>query len=284
MMLIERNEETCSLCMLCVRDCVAGVWRMVDGKPTPVEPGFCNGCSHCIAVCPTDAIRHEGLDATQALKVNRANLQPEVYRDIILSRRSIRQYKDKPVPPEILQQIINLAHYAPTASNSQNVGYVVVSDKALIKAVAGRIFGYALKLNEKSKQGLAKRILEATGLSNLRYLRLMDTLKEEFLSGRDFILHNAPVLILLHGPKMTPFAGENCSIAATTIVNYAHALGLGTCFTGLLTLALQFNPGIRKQLGVPKGRRVYTSLVMGYPAYAFARTVSRKKAEIVWKA
>lgn len=282
-MVIERNEKVCTLCMLCVRDCVAGVWRLVEGRPTPVEPSFCNGCSHCIAVCPADAIRHTGLDAGQAVKVNRANLNPEVFREIVLSRRSIRHYKDKPVPAEILERIIDLAHYAPTASNDQNVGYVVVTDKALIQTVAKQIFGYALKLNEKSKQGLAKRIIQAAGLSNLRYLRLMDTLKEEYLAGRDFILHNAPVLILLHGPRLKPFAGENCSIAATTIVNYAHSLGLGSCFTGLLTLAVQFNPAIRKQLGVPRGRRVYTSLVLGYPAYAFSRTVSRKPAQIVWK-
>lgn len=283
-MLIERNEEVCTLCMLCVRDCVAGVWRLVDGKPAPVEPDFCNGCSHCIAVCPVDAIRHSGLDAAQAVKINRANLNPEAYHEIILSRRSIRHYKDKPVPAETLERIIDLAHYAPTASNDQNVSYLVVTDKTLIQTVAKRIFGYALKLHERSKQGLARRFLDAAGLSNLRYLRLMDILKEEFLAGRDFILHDAPVLVLLLGPRLKPFAAENCSIAATTIVNYAHSLGLGTCFTGILTLAVNLNPAIRKQLGVPRGQRVYTSLVMGYPAYAFSRTVSRKPARIAWKA
>jgi nitroreductase len=78
------------------------------------------------------------------------------------------------------------------------------------------------------------------------------------------------------------FASDNCNIAATTIINYAHALGLGTCFVGIMILALRFGGGLRKKLGVPKNRKVYAGLVMGYPAYRYANTVSRKKSEVQW--
>ena len=60
-MRIEKREDKCSECMLCVRDCVMGVWRVVDGKSKPVDIDLCNRCSHCIAVCPCDAIIHDGL-------------------------------------------------------------------------------------------------------------------------------------------------------------------------------------------------------------------------------
>jgi nitroreductase len=101
-------------------------------------------------------------------------------------------------------------------------------------------------------------------------------------SGRDFILHNAPVLILIHAPKRTAFASDNCNIAATTIINYAHALGLGTCYVGFITMVLQYSPKLRKKLGVPENRRIYASLVMGYPAYRYANTVSKKNPEVQW--
>ena len=88
-------------------------------------------------------------------------------------------------------------------------------------------------------------------------------------------------MILIHAPKI-PFASENCNIAATTIINYAHALGLGTCFVGIMSMALRFSGGLRKKLGVPENRKVCAGLVMGYPAYRYANTVSRKKPEVQW--
>jgi hypothetical protein len=74
--------------------------------------------------------------------VNRKNLQPDVYRDIITSRRSIRQFKNAPVPRDVIEQVLDLARYAPTASNDQNVGYIVVTDKHLIEETANTIFGF----------------------------------------------------------------------------------------------------------------------------------------------
>jgi len=282
-MLIEKHEDKCSECMLCVRECTSGVWRIVDGKSKPVDIDLCNCCSHCIAVCPCDAISHDGLKKEQITGVNRKNLNPEVYRDIIVSRRSVRQFKDEPVSRDVIEQIIDLARYAPTASNDQNVAYVVITNKRLIEETANYIFGFAIRIYNKTKKGFGRFLANLTGLANNRYLRKMDyVLEQNAENGRDFILHNAPVLILIHAPKRKPFASDNCNIAATTIINYSHTLGFGTCFIGFLTIALQFSGKLRNKLGVPENRRVYATLVMGYPAYRYANTVSRKIPEVQW--
>ncbi|MCX5848915.1 MAG: nitroreductase family protein [Deltaproteobacteria bacterium] len=282
-MLIEKLEDKCSECMLCVRDCVMGVWRIVDGKSKPVDVDLCNRCSHCVAVCPCDAIRHDSLEMDQISGVNRKNLNPDVYRDIILSRRSVRQFKNEPVPRGVIEQIIDLARYAPTASNNQNVGYIVVTDKRLIEETAKNIFGFTSRLYNKTKKGIGRIFVNLTGLANNRYLKVMDyAQKQNAETGRDFILHNAPVLILIHAPKNARFVSDDCNIAATTIINYAHALGLGTCLIGFMIMALRYSGRLRKKLGVPKNRRVHACLVMGYPAYKYTNTVSRKKPEVQW--
>jgi nitroreductase len=260
-----------------------GVWRDVDGKSQPVDPALCNGCSHCIAVCPCDAVIHDGLKKEEIQVVNRKNLEPDVFREIILSRRSVRQFKNQPVSREIIEQIIDVARYAPTASNNQDVGYIVVTDKQLIETIAKNIFTLPSRLYNQTKKGIGKIFADITGLSRNRYIRVMKYAQEENIrSGRDFILHDAPVLILIHAPKCKPFTCDNCNIAATTIINYAHTLGLGTCFIGFMNIALKFNPRLRKKLGVPGNKRVYATLVMGYPAYRFTNTVSRKKPEVQW--
>jgi len=282
-MLIEKHEDKCSECMLCVRACSSGVWHAVDGKSRPVDIDLCNCCSQCIAVCPCDAISHDGLETKQIIKVNRNNLNPDVYRDIVLSRRSIREFKDEPVPREVIEKIIDLARYSPTASNDQNVAYIVITNKRLIEEAADYIFGFAIRVHDKTKKGIGRFLVNITGLANNRYLKKMDYYRKLHAEkGRDFVLHNAPILILIHAPGKKPFASDNCNIAATTMINYAHALGLGTCFIGFLTLALHFSGKLRKKLGVPENRKVYATLVMGYSAYRYAKTVARKNPEVQW--
>ncbi len=282
-MMITRIEEKCSKCLLCVRDCVSGIWRVIDGVPTPVDQDLCNRCSHCIAVCPRDAIRHTGLDADRTVGVNKKNLRPEVYRNIILGRRSIRHYRDREVPREAIEKVIDLARYAPTASNDQNVGYIIITNKKILSEISKRIFGFANKIYDRFNTGIGRMIKNATGLKNNRYIRRLEYIREEYAaSKRDYILYNAPVLILLYTPKKANFGCDNSNIAATTIVNYAHSLGLGTCFIGFMTLALRLSKKMRKLAGVPKEVRVHASLVMGFPAYSFAKTVSRKDPDIKW--
>jgi len=282
-MLIEKIEDKCTDCMLCVRECVMGVWRDIDGKSRIVDEDLCNRCSHCIAVCPGDAIIHNGLKKEEISAVNRKNLDSDIFRDIITSRRSVRQFKDKPVPKDVIESIIDLARFAPTASNNQDVGYIVITDKHLLGKTSKSIFGLASRLYNLSKNGIGKLFLNATGLSKNRYIRVMKFAQEEHeQTGRDFILYDAPVLILIYGPKRKPFVTDNCNIAATTIINHAHTLGLGTCFLGFIVAALRFSGRLRKNLGVPDDKRVYASLAMGYPAYNFASTVSRKKPEVLW--
>ena len=280
---IERLDEKCTQCFLCVRDCVSGVWRVNNGVPVAAAPELCNLCSHCIAVCPADAIIHSKLDSVQAVTINRKRLDPTVYREIVLSRRSIRNFTKKTVPGSIIDDIINTARYSPTASNDQNVGYTVITDKKRIEKTAQSIYGFTRRLYDVSQRWPLKALLRITGLSGNRYLKLMEYIQQETVkSGRDFILHNAPVLILVHGPRKKRFAHENCVVAATNIMNYSHALGLGTCYIGLLCLALKFSKRLRNTLGVPKNRTVYAGIVMGYPAYKHVKTASRKKTDITW--
>ena len=56
--------------------------------------------------------------------------------DIIKDRRSIRKYKDKQVPKEIIEDIIDAGRMAPTANNIQPWEFVVVTDYEVRKKLA----------------------------------------------------------------------------------------------------------------------------------------------------
>lgn len=284
---IVRIEDKCDECMKCVQDCAASVWREVHGRPEPARPDLCNLCGHCMAVCPKDAVAHDRLDPAQVVAVKKKSIDAKSYREIVVSRRSIRHYKKKEVPREVIEELIDLARYSPTASNSQNVGYIVATDPALLRKVSKRIFGAGARFKKFFETSSGKTVMKAAGKIEfaknlLKYIETFDYYKDQTAKGRDYILHNAPALIIIHAPSHASFACDNCNIAATNITNYAHAMGLGTCYIGFLTMSMRFDKALRNMLGIPSGRKVFASLVLGYPAISHPRTASRKPPEIAW--
>ena len=51
------------------------------------------------------------------------------FYDLMISRRSIRQFQQKPVPRELLEKMVNSARLAPSAANHQPLEFVVVDEK-----------------------------------------------------------------------------------------------------------------------------------------------------------
>ena len=97
-MLFTVNTEVCTRCGLCVADCPTGLLVMSDDGPITGKGG-CISCGHCISVCPTLALdsdmtpRKEQIDITKEPK-----LTPEQAELFMRSRRSIRNYQNRPVP------------------------------------------------------------------------------------------------------------------------------------------------------------------------------------------
>lgn len=284
---IRRIEEKCNQCMLCVKDCVAGVFREINGLPVVAEPSMCNRCGHCVAVCPKNAIEHDALDFAQVRRLKKQLPDPDIFKEIIRGRRSVRHYKDKPVSLKDLEKIIDLARYSPTASNSQHVEYIIITDKKLIEKLSSTIFSFSSRLYDKTRSPMAGVFIKAfkktaPGMSLGKYMDGMDYYQSQAAKGRDFILHNAPALILVLAPAKASFACDNCNIAAANITNYAHCLGLGTCYVGFLIMALRYSRKLRAIAGIPKGKKAFASLVIGHPAYKYTSTTSRKKPNVRW--
>ena len=67
----------------------------------------------------------------------------------IRSRRSIRKYQPKPVPHEVIEQIVADAAYAPSWKNTQIARYALVEDRTTIDKMAEEMV-LDFKLNEKT--------------------------------------------------------------------------------------------------------------------------------------
>jgi nitroreductase len=146
--------------------------------------------------------------------------------DAIHSRRSIRKYLDKPVPPDVFQQVLSAAMYAPSACNQQPWQFVVLDDRKLLREVP-KINSYAAMAAE------APVAILVCGDSSL-----------ETVPGYWVI---------------------DCSAAVQNLLLAAHALGLGAVWTGVYPQQERVE-GFRRLLGLPKHVTPHSLVPLGYPA------------------
>lgn len=58
--------------------------------------------------------------------------------ELLRTRRSIRDYKDKEVPDEVLYSVFEDCRYAPTSRNSESYYFIPIKDRGTIEFMAGR--------------------------------------------------------------------------------------------------------------------------------------------------
>ena len=57
-------------------------------------------------------------------------------KELLMKRRSIREFKDKEISKDVLHELFELSRFAPTANNSQASYFVVVTDKKALEELA----------------------------------------------------------------------------------------------------------------------------------------------------
>ncbi len=66
----------------------------------------------------------------------------DVY-EAVIKRRSIREFKDIPVPYDVLERCVNAARLAPTAANHQLCEYIIIDDEQLLPQVFDTVGSWA---------------------------------------------------------------------------------------------------------------------------------------------
>lgn len=151
--------------------------------------------------------------------------------DVLKNRQSIRAFKDKKVPMETIEKILDAARLAPSALNAQPWDFVVVTDQGIKKEIR-HIYDEARKLRKLYKQ---------------------DT---------KFVENGVVVVVCSHteSPKhviSTSLAVENLVLAAT-------ALELGSVIMTTLVSRRVDQEEIKELLKIPEVYDLIAIVVIGY--------------------
>ena len=124
------NKEKCIGCSQCVKDCPVSAISLVNNK-AEINNERCFKCGHCIAICPVEAVSTDDYNMEDVIPYDNDSFTVEADNllNFIKFRRSVRRFKDKEVEKEKIEKIIEAGRFTQTATNSQDVSYVVVSEK-----------------------------------------------------------------------------------------------------------------------------------------------------------
>lgn len=171
------------------------------------------------------------------------------FSELMLARRSVRSYTNKPVEEWKVEKLIEAVRYAPSASNSQPWKLIVVDDPEMRDQVARATYSTLISFNRFASQAplLAVLTIERPKIIT----QIGATLKD-----REF-----PLI--------------DIGIAASHFCLQATALGLGTCMLGWFD-----EQALRKILHIPKKIRIGLVLTVGYSDEPLRKKIRKKKEQM----
>jgi len=271
MSLIKVDVEKCTRDGICIAVCPRRLLSL-DPEGTPVmlpeAASYCIGCGHCVAVCPNGA-----LDNSKNPLSDHDTIPEQYSRDptrgalFLRSRRSIRCYKNEPVPRKQMLELLEIARFAPSGHNSQGISYVIVEGPDNL-----------MRLREIIVEWMMEKVKSSPQLAD--YLNL-PAMIEAHKKGEDRIFRNAPHLIVAHAlPDVIYLVSTVLSLEYIEL--YAQELGMGTCWVAYAQLCAQEFPAFSQFLKIPEGRNITGILIAGYPKYKYRRLPTRNPLDVAW--
>ncbi len=282
------DRDACTGCGLCVRVCPSETITMVDGKAEVTGDESLN-CGHCTAVCPEGAVTVKSLDENLSFETFKADhrwlpygkTDPSQLVRLMGSRRSCRNYMDKPVEREKLNDLVRIATLTPSGSNAQMWTFTVLPDREAVLDFSGEVRGFFEETNKMAEKAWLRMLLRLIGKPELQwyydnyYEKIRDRIEMSKKSDYDPLFHGAHAAILIGCREGATTPSEDALIASQNIGLAAHAMGLGTCYIGYAVTALKRSRKIYRHLAIPENETVHAVMGIGYPDEEWKRTAGR---------
>lgn len=289
--LVQIDQAACTQCGMCTEVCPNHILSSDGLNATVVVSDripICVACGHCMAVCKQQAITVNGLNYEHHIKKLPAHsIDHNHFIHFLAHRRSIRNFKPKPVPEELIKKVLEAVNHAPYGVEPHKLQITVIPKREIIEQALPHMEGFLDKIVSWLEHPLASRIIrrrnaEETFNTLKNHVYPIAKLGNYKLKYGDRITRGAPVMLILHAEKGAEEHTNNAMIFATFLLLSAHSLGLGATMVGLLPPAINRVGEIRRIFQIPDGHEVTMTVIMGYPKYKYNATISRNYHKTNW--
>ena len=187
----------------------------------------------------------------------------EAFARLVRYRRDIRAFRPDPVPQEVLERCMRLAHRAPSVGYSQPWRFVQVQDDQVMARVIdsfSRANAEALAATEESRRGLYARL-------KLEGLREAPVQMAVFCDEETDIGHGLGARTM---PETRRYSVV-CAIHTLWLALRAHGIGLGW-------VSILYPEDVKAALSAPESWRFIAWLCIGWPAVAPNSTPELERA------
>jgi nitroreductase len=186
--------------------------------------------------------------------------------DAIQGRKSIRRFKQTPVPDKDINKILDAGRLAPSANNTQPWQFIVIKDREVLKNMAAatrEMIDRMIPFAESEKQAQRLAAYKSTYYTFFeRAPVVIAVCMEGYDAGTDQLLARmgyAPEDI----KRLRPLPGlQSVSAAIEHMLLAVHALGYGSCW---MTGPLVAQDAFGKLLGYGKEKSIAALLPVGLP-------------------
>lgn len=186
--------------------------------------------------------------------------------EAIYTQRSIRRLRPDPIPGDDLRLIIEAATKAPSGGNAQTARFLVLTDRAVIKAF-GALYREAwwAKRRDENRPWTTREAIPAEERSYRAAAQLADEIAD------------APCIVL--ALSVRPGQASSVIPAVQNLMLAARALGVGSVPT---TLHPQVMERVYALLGIPAEAEFHLCVPLGYPRGRFGPTQRRPVGEVTF--
>ena len=285
------NSAICSKCKFCIEVCPCNIIGLNPEKGVHFiaeRTSICLKCGQCMAVCSTKSITINGLSYEHDfIDLPDHNVDHKNFVNFLANRRSIRNFKDKPVSSELIHQILESVAYAPYGADPEKINITVINNRKRIEAALPYIAEFLDNIVKWIENPIASYMIKRKKGQEMfntikNHLYPIAKLENYKLKFGDRITRDAPAILIFHAEKGAEEHTNNSIIYATYTMLAAHALGLGATMIGIVPAAINKVREVKEIFRIPEENEAVMSVIIGYPKYKYQRTIIRKRQIINW--